>query len=61
MTRFSLLRDNILRFPSVRSLLLPRAGESGIGWLVGEANRQVSTREKENEEKPSEIKSDLLQ
>jgi hypothetical protein len=39
----------------------PKAGESGLGWLVGEANRQVSVREKENEEKSSEEKSDLLQ
>jgi hypothetical protein len=45
----------------VNRFFKPKAGESGLGWLIGEANRQVSVREKENEEKSSEEKSDLLQ
>jgi cytochrome P450 len=60
-TRYALLRDYVLRVPGMKRFFKPKAGESGLGWLIGEANRQVSVREKENEEKSSEEKSDLLQ
>ncbi|EDU41835.1 CypX Cytochrome P450 [Pyrenophora tritici-repentis] len=60
--RSRFFRDTILRIPVVGQWWLPVASnDSGIGWLMCEADRQVSGRERENAEKQFEGQRDFLQ
>lgn len=60
--RFRFFRENILTLPFVGYFLLPSpTDETGMGWLVGEADRQVAAREKQNAEKKFEGQPDFLQ
>jgi cytochrome P450 len=60
--RFGFFRDFIMKLPVVGLLFLPSmSNDSGMGWLMCEAKRQVVMREKQNEEKPFEGKPDFLQ
>jgi hypothetical protein len=60
--RFRFFRDRIMKIPKVGMWFMPSiSNESGMGWLMREADRQVSTREKENEENSSDGKADFLQ
>jgi hypothetical protein len=61
-TRCHFFRETILNLPVVGSWLLPApSNDSGMGWLIGEADRQISTREKQNAEKSFDGKPDFLQ
>jgi hypothetical protein len=60
--RFKFYREKILTLPILTRFLLPSvADESGMGWLVGEADRQVTAREQLMAEGKTEGKQDLLQ
>ena len=60
--RSRFFRDTVLQTPIVGRWWLPTASnDSGIGWLMCEADRQVSSRERENAEKQFEGKPDFLQ
>lgn len=60
--RFNFFRETILQVPFLARLFLPSmSNETGLGWLMWEADRQVSTREQQNAEKPFEGKPDFLQ
>ncbi|CAO2652676.1 Nn.00g009590.m01.CDS01 [Neocucurbitaria sp. VM-36] len=60
--RFRFFRETIIKLPVVGLWFLPSmSNDSGMGWLMCEADRQVSTREKQNEEKPFEGKPDFMQ
>ena len=60
--RFRYLRENILPLPIVGRVLLPSSTDQvGNGWLMGEADRQITTREKQNAEKKFEGRPDFLQ
>lgn len=60
--RFRFFREHIIKLPVVGLWFIPSmSNESGMGWLMCEADRQVSTREKLNEKKPFEGKPDFMQ
>jgi cytochrome P450 len=60
--RFRFFREKIIKLPVVGLWLLPSiSNDSGMGWLMCEADRQVSTREKQIAEKPFEGKPDFMQ
>lgn len=60
--RFRFFRDHIVKLPVVGLWFLPSVGnESGMGWLMCEADRQVTSREAQNAEKRFEGKPDFLQ
>ncbi|PSN69121.1 cytochrome P450 [Corynespora cassiicola Philippines] len=60
--RFRFFREVIIKLPVVGLWFLPSmSNDSGMGWLMCEADRQVSTREKQNSEKPYEGKPDFMQ
>ncbi|KAI8943869.1 hypothetical protein NX059_001840 [Plenodomus lindquistii] len=60
--RFRFFRERIIKLPVIGLWLLPSmSNDSGMGWLMCEADRQVSTREKENEQNPFEGKPDFMQ
>jgi cytochrome P450 len=60
--RFRFFREKIIKLPVVGLWFLPAISEtSGMGWLMCEADRQVSTREKQIAEKPFEGKPDFMQ
>jgi hypothetical protein len=60
--RFRFFRERILRLPIVGFWLLPTtSNDYGMGWLMSEADRQVTMREKQNEEKPFDGRPDFLQ
>lgn len=60
--RFRFFREHIIKLPKVGLWFLPAVSNtSGMGWLMCEADRQVSTREERNMEKPFDGKPDFLQ
>jgi len=60
--RFRFLRERILRLPILGVWLLPTtSNDYGMGWLMGEADRQVTVREQQNKEKPYDGRPDFLQ
>ena len=60
--RFRFFRENILSLPFLGPLLLPSTTDTyGNGWLMGEADRQITAREKQNAEKKFEGRPDFLQ
>lgn len=60
--RFKFLRDKLLPLPIMAKLLLPSAAdEAGMGWLMGEAERQIAAREKLIAEEKFQGKPDFLQ
>ncbi|CAN9185692.1 unnamed protein product [Alternaria alternata] len=60
--RCRFFRERILRLPVIGSLLLPTtSNDYGMGWLMGEADRQVTRREQQNKEKPFDGRPDFLQ
>ncbi|KAF1943484.1 cytochrome P450 [Clathrospora elynae] len=59
--RFRFFREIVLKLPVIGLWLLPAtSNDSGMGWLMCEADRQVSTREKLNAENPSDGKPDFM-
>jgi hypothetical protein len=60
--RCRFFREYIIQLPVVGLWFLPAtSNESGMGWLMCEADRQVSERERRNCEKPFEGKPDFMQ
>jgi hypothetical protein len=60
--RCRFFRERIVKIPKFGLWLLPSTtSQSGMGWLMSEADRQVSTREEENRTKPHDGKPDFLQ
>lgn len=60
--RFRFFREKIIKLPVVGLWFLPTiSNDSGMGWLMCEADRQVSTREKQNAGKPFSGKPDFMQ
>ncbi|KAH8719148.1 cytochrome P450 monooxygenase [Phaeosphaeriaceae sp. PMI808] len=60
--RFRFFREYVLKIPRVGLWFLPStSNESGMGWLMREADLQVSAREKENTEKVFTGEPDFLQ
>jgi hypothetical protein len=60
--RFRFFRERIIKLPKIGFWFMPSiSNESGMGWLMKEADRQVSVREKENEEKAFRSEPDFLQ
>lgn len=60
--RFRFFRNVVLRLPVVGGWFLPSTShDSGMGWLMCEADRQVSQREKLIEEQGFDGKPDFLQ
>ncbi|KAH9862409.1 hypothetical protein J1614_011064 [Plenodomus biglobosus] len=61
VSRCRFFREQIVKLPVVGLWFLPSmSNESGMGWLMCEADRQVSTREKQNAEKPFDGKPDFM-
>ncbi|KAF2032837.1 cytochrome P450 monooxygenase-like protein [Setomelanomma holmii] len=62
LARFRFFREAIVKIPHVGKWFLPAiSDDSGMGWLMCEAERQVSKREKQVEEKANTSKPDFLQ
>lgn len=62
VSRFRFFREHIVKLPVVGLWLLPSvSNDSGMGWLMCEADRQVSAREAQNAEKRFEGKPDFMQ
>lgn len=62
VSRFRFFREHIIKLPVVGLWFLPSmSNDSGMGWLMCEADRQVSTREKQNAEKAFDGKPDFMQ
>jgi hypothetical protein len=60
--RFTFFRTFVLRLPVINMWFLPKSSnDSGMGYLMCEAGRQVSQREKAISEKGFQGKPDLLQ
>jgi hypothetical protein len=60
--RFRFFRECIVKLPIVGLWFLPsRSNDSGMGWLMCEADRQVSRREEQNAEKVLEGVPDFMQ
>ncbi|KAF2876442.1 cytochrome P450 [Massariosphaeria phaeospora] len=60
--RFRFFREKVIKLPVVGLWFLPSiSNDSGMGWLMCEADRQVSTREKQNAEKTFDGKPDFMQ
>jgi cytochrome P450 len=60
--RCRFFREKIMKLPKVGSWFLPSVSNgSGMGWLMCEADRQVSAREKQIEEYSFTASPDLLQ
>ncbi|KAF2683324.1 cytochrome P450 [Lentithecium fluviatile CBS 122367] len=60
--RFRFFRDYVMKTSVLGAWFLPSmSNDSGMGWLMCEADRQVSIREKQNKEKAFEGMSDFLQ
>lgn len=61
-TRWRFFRVYILNTPFLGTWLLPESNkDTGMGWLICEADRQLSVREKQLAEKPFEGKPDFMQ
>jgi hypothetical protein len=60
--RFRFFRENIIKLPIIGLMFLPSmSNTSGMGWLMCEADRQVSAREKQVKEKAPDGEPDFLQ
>jgi cytochrome P450 len=60
--RFRFFRDTVIKLPMVGSWFLPSFDkEYGNGWLMREADRQVTEREKANAGKEHKGKPDFMQ
>lgn len=60
--RFQFFRERILKLPVIGLWFLPAiSNESGMGWLMCEADRQLSAREQQNAESPFDGKPDFMQ
>jgi hypothetical protein len=60
--RCRFFRDHILTLPTIGLWFLPTiSDESGMGWLMREADRQVSTREAQNKDEAFDGAPDFLQ
>lgn len=60
--RFKFFREKVLTLPFVGRVLLPSStDQTGNGWLMGEADRQITAREKQNAEKKFKGRPDFLQ
>jgi len=60
--RWRFFREHVVKLPLVGLWFLPSVkNEEGMGWLMCEADRQVSHREERNKEKLFEGKPDFLQ
>jgi cytochrome P450 len=60
--RFRFFREKILKSPRLAVWFLPAVdNNSGMGWLMTEADRQVTSRERQIDEKSWAGKPDLLQ
>jgi hypothetical protein len=60
--RSHFFREVILKIPKIGALFLPTtSSESGMGWLMCEADRQVTRRENEDPKKRLDRKPDFLQ
>jgi cytochrome P450 len=60
--RFRFFRERILKLPIIGLWFLPaNSNESGMGWLMCEADRQVTLRERQNAEKSFKGKPDFMQ
>jgi hypothetical protein len=60
--RCRFFRESILKIPIVGLWFLPSiSDESGMGWLMREADRQVSSREKQNKDGAFDNTPDFLQ
>lgn len=61
-SRFRFFRDTVLKIPVLGLWFLPGIShESGMGWLMAEADRQVFVRESRSEEKVARGEPDFLQ
>lgn len=60
--RFRFFREYIIKLPFIGMWFLPSmSNDSGMGWLMCEADRQVTAREKESAEKEIKGTPDFLQ
>lgn len=60
--RFRFFREHIIKLPVIGMWFLPAMShDSGMGWLMSEADRQVTTREMQTKEKPFDGKRDFMQ
>jgi hypothetical protein len=60
--RFHFFREHIIKLPVIGLWFIPStSNDSGMGWLMCEAERQVSRREKQNEKKAFEGMPDFMQ
>ncbi|OAL53260.1 cytochrome P450 [Pyrenochaeta sp. DS3sAY3a] len=60
--RFRFFREKIVKLPVVGLWFLPAiSNDSGMGWLMCEADRQVTGREKQNEQTKFDGQPDFLQ
>jgi hypothetical protein len=60
--RFRFFRQKVIKLPKVGTMFLPTmSSTSGMGWLMCEADRQVSAREEHLKEKPLEGQPDFMQ
>jgi len=61
-TRFRFFRERIMKLPVIGLWLLPSiSNDSGMGWLMCEANRQVTQREEKMEANEFVDQPDFLQ
>lgn len=62
VSRFRFFRDRVMSVGFLASWFLPTFDQTyGMGWLMGEADRQVTEREKKNAEKEFEGMPDFMQ
>lgn len=62
VSRFRFFREYIIKLPVVGLKFLPAMSQdSGMGWLMAEADRQVTTREEHNQKKAFDGKRDFMQ
>ncbi|KAF2744728.1 cytochrome P450 [Sporormia fimetaria CBS 119925] len=61
-SRFHFFREHVLKNPYIGKYFLPSVSQtSGMGWLMGEADRSVTAREKANAERPFDGHPDFMQ
>lgn len=60
--RFKFFQTHIIPVPGFAKLILPKiTDDHGMGWLMGEANRQVNEREESAEKGTLPEKPDFMQ
>ena len=60
--RWKFFQKHIINLPGFASLILPSmTDETGMGWLIAEANRQVDQRESEMSKGIVQEKPDFMQ